>query len=383
MTRFTYVFKSKWNIKNAGIIGFILLSLIIPTVFVFMFDLSAFYIPESEFRQFYLFSFIYTAVAVLAAYFLMKTSYRTEESRVPQIFRIVLGLLWVVDGVLQFQPEMPYGFLSVVILPAIQAIPSQTVQSFLLIGYNLWKSSPLQFDAMSGALQIFIGSSFLFNRNSKGLRVTAWISVLWILIIWVFGEGFGGIATSGTSLLIGFPGSALIYLMLSVPYLSKKLENRGWLRNYLKYFIFSIFTVGAILQLVPGNTYWTEGQISYTVFQNINIEGEPHVLALLLEIVYKSLLYHEAYINIFLILVMLISGVVVLFQFSKAVYAVFGFTILIWVLFQDMGIYILPSTDPNTGLPLAISILILGEMISITTDKKEQMDNLGISQMDV
>ena len=37
----------------------------------------------------------------------------------------------------------------------------------------------------------------------------------WAIVIWIFGEGLGGIPESGVSLLTGFPGSVLIYIILA------------------------------------------------------------------------------------------------------------------------------------------------------------------------
>ena len=95
---------------------------------------------------------------------------KEERSKIPNTIRLVLGILWIVDGILQFQPEMPYGFLSVVIEPSIQAINNVGVEKFLMIGYNIWLLHPFQFDALSGSLQIFIGVAYLLNRSTKALK---------------------------------------------------------------------------------------------------------------------------------------------------------------------------------------------------------------------
>lgn len=350
----------KWLLSS-----FLVICLVIPVIFVFIFDLQYYFIPEFEFRQFYLFAFLYSIISLILAGILLKLYRGSEISRIPEWFRIILGILWVVDGVLQFQPEMPYGFLSVVLMPSIQAIPFSSLQSFVLIAYRAWEIAPIQFDALSGALQIFIGISFLINKSSKALRITAYISIFWAALIWIFGEGFGGVPEPGVSVLIGFPGSSLIYILMAIPFVSDRFNNRAFLKKFMKYSIVAIILTASIIQLLPGNTYWTSGQLAYTIYQNINMEGEPNNLAILLTISYRSLLFHEWVLNAFFSLLLIVSAGVIIMEFRRGVIFVFGLVLAIWVIFQDMGIYILPSTDPNTGLPLAIFILLYGLVISL------------------
>lgn len=359
---------------------FLVICLVIPVIFLFTFDLQYYFIPEFEFRQFYLFAFLYSIISLILAGILSKLYRGSEISRIPEWFRIILGILWVVDGALQFQPEMPYGFLSVVLMPSIQAIPFNSLQSFVLIAYRAWEIAPIQFDAMSGALQIFIGVSFLINKSSKALRITAYISILWATLIWIFGEGFGGVPEPGVSVLIGFPGSSLIYVLMAIPFVSDRFNNPHFLKMFMKYSIVAIIISASIIQLLPGNTYWTSGQLAYTIYQNINMEGEPNNLAILLTISYRSLLFHEWVLNVFFSLLLIISAGLITMEFRRGVFFVFGFVLAIWVIFQDMGIYILPSTDPNTGLPLAIFILLYGLVISLSREHQSKSiveDNKG------
>lgn len=356
---------------------FLVICLVIPVIFILIFDLRVYFIPEFEFRQFYLFVFMYSIISLVIAGILLKLYHGSKISGIPGWFRIVLGIFWIVDGVLQFQPEMPYGFISVVLIPAIQAIPFISVQSFLSIGCKAWEISPIQFDALSGALQIFIGSSYFINKSSKALRITAYFSIFWALLIWIFGEGFGGVPEPGVSLLTGFPGSALIYALMAIPFVSDRFNNHAFLKKFMKYSIAAIIIISSIIQLLPGNTYWISGELSYTVYQNIMMEGEPNSLAIFLIIMYRSLLFHEWILNLFFSLLFIVSAGVIIMEFRRSVFFIFGFVLAIWLIFQDMGIYILPSTDPNTGLPLAIFILLYGLVISLPRMKKNNSKSEG------
>ncbi|MHB1622956.1 MAG: hypothetical protein ACYCR9_07050, partial [Cuniculiplasma sp.] len=327
-------------------------------MFIFHFDFQFYYIPKLEINKFYIYSGIYSTLGILSALIIREALRNDQQSNINSSFRLVLGILWIVDGILQFQPEMPYGFLLVVIFPSIQAIPFMNVEQFLMIGYNTWLLHPFQFDALSGALQVFIGSAFLLNNSQKGLRIISIISIGWDIIIWIFGEGFGGIPEVGVSLLTGFPGSALIYLFLALPYVSKRFSDRSYLKNYMKYTLATILIIGAILQLIPGNTFWNSGQLSFDIYMNISQQGENPYVYFLLNHAYPLFLFRESYLNIFMALLLITAAIFTFFNIRTGILISLLFIGLIWVLFQDMGIYILPATDPNTGLPLLMFGLI-------------------------
>ena len=347
---------------NGLLVLFLFLVFIIPVVTIFFFDLRFYYIPENEISKFYIYSLIYSTLGILAAIIITIMFRKEERSKIPNTIRLVLGILWIVDGILQFQPEMPYGFLSVVIEPSIQAINNVGVEKFLMIGYNIWLLHPFQFDALSGSLQIFIGVAYLLNRSTKALNYISFISIIWALVIWIFCEGLGGIPESGVSLLTGFPGSALIYIILAVPYISLKLGNIKNLQKYFIYTVSAIFLIGGILQLIPGNTFWTKGQLAYDIYMNINQQGENPIVYAILNHAYVYLLFRENYINIFMFLLMIASGLFILLHIRTGLVLATVFVGLTWLLFQDMGIYILPATDPNTGLPLLLVLVILIEI---------------------
>ena len=347
---------------NGLLVLFLFLVFIIPVVTIFFFDLRFYYIPENEISKFYIYSLIYSTLGILAAIIIARMFRKEERSKIPNTIRLILGILWIVDGILQFQPEMPYGFLSVVIEPSIQAINNVGVEKFLMIGYNIWLLHPFQFDALSGSLQIFIGVAYLLNRSTKALNYISFISIIWALVIWIFGEGLGGIPESGVSLLTGFPGSALIYIILAVPYISPKLGNIKNLQKYFTYTVSAIFLIGGILQIIPGNTFWTKGQLAYDIYMNINQQGENPIVYAILNHTYVYLLFRENYLNIFMFLLMIASGLFILLHIRTGLILATVFVGLTWLLFQDMGIYILPATDPNTGLPLLLMLVILIEI---------------------
>src|ERR1700691_3468200 len=60
-----------------------------------------------------------------------------SEPRSRTILRIGFGLIWVFDGILQFQPSMPLGLADSVVKPTVAGAPS-FLHSFILHSVSLW-----------------------------------------------------------------------------------------------------------------------------------------------------------------------------------------------------------------------------------------------------
>lgn len=347
---------------NYLILSIILILLAFFIIQIFYLDLAVYGVPGQELITFYYYSIIYTVVAVLFSSLIRKMRGNKERiSQIPYSLNIILGGLWILDGVLQFQPQMPYAFLTFVIKPSIVSINNIQIQNFLYLGYNIWATNPFQFDALSGALQIFIGYSFLINRSERILKSIAIISIVWALIIWIFGEGFGGIPEIGVSILTGFPGSALLYVILAIPFISSRFNSREYLQSFLLKSAFFVLVISLILQLIPVNGYWNKGIFSQLIFDNTFNQGESPLLYNILNRIWPILIYHTQDLNIFLSLLM-ISSSFLIFSRNKIGYLIqILFITVMWILFQNMGIYDNPATDFNSGIVLAL-IIYLGTL---------------------
>lgn len=345
-------------------IFFMLMAVLIS--FMFYFDLSYYGLPKDEVYSFYYYSVVYTILGLVLSLAINKiVSKNSDGTQLPCTLNLILGGQWILDGILQFQPQMPYGFLTFVIEPAITSIPNVQIENFLYLGYNAWAIHPIQFDAMSGALQIFIGFSFLTYRSKRGLRLISAISIVWAIIIWVFGEGFGGIPESGVSLLTGFPGSALLYIILAVPFLNHGLEKRENFLSFYRTSIVIILLISVILQLLPLNIYWNNGIFSQIIYDNTFNQGESPLIYSIMEAVWPLLIYHTEYLNLLFTLIILSVSLILI---SKYIYGeIIGMTIifLFWLMFQNMGIYDNPATDFNSGILMIfiISVLVLNDKI--------------------
>jgi hypothetical protein len=127
--------------------------------------------------------------------------------------RRALGVLWLLDGVLQLQPSMlTTRFAHQVVAPAAVGQPAWVAWP-VLHGARVIGTHPVAADLVFALVQLAIGVGLLSRR---WVRPALLVSVAWSLGVWVTGEGLGGIAGGSASLLTGAPGAAFLYGLLGL-----------------------------------------------------------------------------------------------------------------------------------------------------------------------
>src|SRR5262249_27659338 len=115
---------------------------------------------------------------------------------------IALGLLWLLDGALQFQPYMfTDAFFKDILGMANMGLPGP-VPSVDAHVARMLGAHPVTWNAAFASLQVALGVGLLWRRTADLARGA---SIVWALGVWIVGEGFGGIFMGGTSLLTGAP----------------------------------------------------------------------------------------------------------------------------------------------------------------------------------
>jgi hypothetical protein len=129
--------------------------------------------------------------------------------------QIALGVIWLLDGLFQFKSFMfTHNIITEVFAPAaekqwsIVGGPMKTFDSFYGRDLTLWNS-------LSGEIQVAIGLALICSKRL--VRPALLVSFAWSLIVWWFGEGFGGL-TSNTmpSPLMGAPGAVILYAIIGL-----------------------------------------------------------------------------------------------------------------------------------------------------------------------
>ena len=126
--------------------------------------------------------------------------------------QLALAALWLLDGVLQFQPFMfGRGFPQTLAAgapgnPALLASPISW--SAALIAHHL-----VVLNAVFATVQVALGLGIAWRPT---LKIALAASVAWSLSVWWLGEGFGGLLAGTATPLNGAPGAVLLYALLAV-----------------------------------------------------------------------------------------------------------------------------------------------------------------------
>ena len=117
--------------------------------------------------------------------------------------RIILGIVWLIDGYLKFSPGLVDSF------PAL--IKSEGQPSWLQPWFNFWSSvtsaNAAPFVYSIGALEVILGAALVFGL----MRKIAYLGGMVLsLLIWAIPEGFGGPYGPGSTDI----GTGVIYSFL-------------------------------------------------------------------------------------------------------------------------------------------------------------------------
>lgn len=124
----------------------------------------------------------------------------------------VLGLIWLLDGGLQFQSFMySRAFLQSLVAGAVGQ-PGWLHDS-VIWGARLANGNLTVWNSLFASVQALIGLGLLHRRL---VRPALLGSFLWVLIVWWFGEAFGMLFMLMAQPLTGAPGGVLIYALVGL-----------------------------------------------------------------------------------------------------------------------------------------------------------------------
>jgi cytochrome oxidase Cu insertion factor (SCO1/SenC/PrrC family) len=280
-----------------------------------------------------------------------------------RLLRISFGLIWIFDGILQAQPKMAVGLPSQVIEPTAASSPAW-VQHVVNWAGTSWSYHPMQAGAAAVWIQVGIGIWMLAAARGPLSRLAGLAGVGWGLIVWVFGESFGGIFAPGLTWLFGAPGAALLYCaaggLIALP-------ERAWRTRRLGQLTLAgtgLFLAGmAVLQAWPGRGFWqgTSGRHAGTLTGMItSMAGtpQPRVLSAWVSSFAGFTAAHGFAVNLVAVAALALTGIVFLTGQPRLIRpALIGFAVLCladWVLIEDLGFFGGLGTDPNSMIPMAL-----------------------------
>jgi cytochrome oxidase Cu insertion factor (SCO1/SenC/PrrC family) len=280
-----------------------------------------------------------------------------------RLLRIGFGIVWIFDGLLQAQPAMAAGMPSQVIEPTAASSP-HWVQHLVNWAGTSWSYHPIQAGAAAVWIQLGIGAWLIAAPAGRPLRLAGIVSAGWGLVVWTFGESFGGIFAPGQSFLFGAPGAVLFYcaagLLIALP-------DRRWQTPRLGRQVLAglglFFVAMAVLQAWPGRGFWpgsSHGKPGLLASMVGSMAGtsQPRLLTGWLTAFQSFDNAHGFAVNLLVVVALAGVGGALLTgrpQLIRPALALAGVLCLAtWVLVQDLGFLGGVGTDPNSMIPILL-----------------------------
>ena len=261
---------------------------------------------------------------------------------------------------------MAGGLPSEVVQPSAAASPAW-VQDVVNAGGTIWSFHPIAAAAAAVWIQIGVGLWLIAAEAGWRSRFGGLASVAWGLVVWVFGESFGGIFAPGLTWLMGAPGAVFLYIVAGA---LLALPAGVWIgprAGRLLLAITGAFWAGmAVLQAWPGRGFWQGGEDGTLTGLISDMAGlvQPHPQQVMINGMVTFTRDYGFAVNLVAVIALaasgaaLLAGVTVLRDrpavLRLAIAASIAFCLVVWVLVQDLGIPGGLGTDPNSMVPWAL-----------------------------
>jgi hypothetical protein len=305
-----------------------------------------------------------------------------RESAGPRrALQISLGLVWLFDAGLQYQPAM-FGkaFVTQVLDPAAMGNPIPVANVVMGAG-NLIAHNVAAWNAAFATTQLVLAAGLLFRPTVKAALAG---TVAWSLAVWLLGEGLGGLLTGTASPVTGAPGAAILYALVAIlawP-ASSGARQHG--------------SVAATSPLGSGRAklVWLGlwGSFAYLVLQPANraplglrdilaglAAGEPGWIATADRVMASAVGSHGAFCAVVMAIIFAIVAVAILIPAANRPVLAVGIlaALVIWVAGENFGgTFTGTATDPNTG-PLLILIAVAYWPRSATQPDRIQANSMA------
>lgn len=287
--------------------------------------------------------------------------------------QLILGVLWLIDGLLQLQPQMfTMNMVNGIMKPMLQGQPGLFEPSlqFIVTQTTLHLT---EINLLIAIVQILLGIGFLFF-SGEWVKWLVFTSIVWALIVWYGGEGMNMLLTGTASILTGAPGAVLLYPLLGfavIPRQQPEVDAKGMTRKksddgllsrkYLRWVLAGFWCFAALLQLQP--YWWQQGQISQAIGSMIGQGGLNSVLVdPVLQQISDATANLEIPLNIALIVIFLTIGIGLAIVKDEHVRPILIASIVVsivfWYFSEAFGMILTGmATDFNSGLLVVVITL--------------------------
>ena len=140
---------------------------------------------------------------------LLRAHFFSDATRGAQTF---LGLLWLLDGGLQFQSFMySKGFTEM--LTAMAPGQPHWLAASINWGAGTAAHNLGLYNTLFALIQVMIGIGLLYRPTVKAALL---VSFAWALVVWWFGEAFGMLFMNMAQPLTGAPGGVILYAIVGL-----------------------------------------------------------------------------------------------------------------------------------------------------------------------
>jgi hypothetical protein len=268
--------------------------------------------------------------------------------------QIALGLVWLLDAALQYQPYMFSGKFVTEVLepasmgnPALLAVPATSAAH--LISHDV-----VALNAAFATIQLALAAGLLWRRTARAALAG---TIVWALGVWLLAEGAGGVLSGMAGManpLTGAPGAAVLYALLALLVwpahrrVADGLLDPHWARAAW------LVLWGSFAYLIVQGAVRSPGAMRGT-FTDL-ATGEPGWLAAFNRTTAATLGPHAGLVCLVLAAAFALTGAGILLRATTRPALVLAviLALFIWVAGEDFGgILTGQATDPNTG-PLLI-----------------------------
>jgi len=304
-----------------------------------------------------------------------------------RMLRIGFGVLWVIDGLLQLQQAMPLGMPASVLRPAASGSP-EWVQRLVGFGVEAWTRHPTSAAASAVWIQVGIGMFLLVAPRGWWSRLAGLGSVGWGLVVWVFGEAFGGLFAPGLTVLFGAPGGVLLYVVAGG---LVALPERAWVGQRLGRVITgaagAFLLLMAVLQAWPGRGFWQGGTSTRPgslagMVRQMATTRQPHFISSAVASFGSFDETHGWAVNLFVVVALSVTGLALLSGRRRLLYPTVLTLIVLgladWVLIEDFGLWGGTGTDPNSIVPMLL--LLMAGYLALTRAPTTVFDAVPVEE---
>ncbi len=136
-----------------------------------------------------------------------------EASGLRRGLQVGLGVVWLLDAALQYQPYMFTKMFPTMMLAPSGAGEPAFVSGPVLMAERLISGHVVPWNAMFATVQLALAVGLLCRAT---VRAALAGTIAWALSVWWLGEGLGGIFSTTANPLTGAPGAALLYAFLAI-----------------------------------------------------------------------------------------------------------------------------------------------------------------------